>query len=79
VAVTPARVVPVAAQVGLLERDGHQMADALVDLLVAAGAEVALGRLVRMDPADLELVLYRGIRAHRRSRATIRNAAATYT
>jgi len=73
---------PVAAQVGGVERNDHDVADPDGNVLVAAGAEVRLRGLVRMDPPDLDCVLpsvagQRGIRAHNSRRATTRNAAAT--
>jgi hypothetical protein len=75
VPVVPTCAVPVPAQVGRLVGDDHQMADADIDLLVAAGAEVALRRLERMNHPDLDVVAYRGIRAHNNSAAVTANAA----
>jgi hypothetical protein len=57
VAVLPARGVPVAAQVGGVEGDDHEVADAFGDVLVAAGAEVGLARLEGLDPTDLDSVI----------------------
>ncbi len=42
-----------APQVGGLERHHDEVPDADGDLLVATRAEVRLGRLVRLDPANL--------------------------
>ena len=73
-------MVPVAPEVGL--GDGHhdEVAHALRDLLVAAGAEVRLGRLKGVDPPDLDLrLVYLGIRAHSRRPIVTAKAAATRT
>lgn len=63
------------AEVWLGEGNDDEMAGPGRDLLVAAGAEVGLAGLVRLDPPDL----YLGISAHRRSTATTANAATTST
>jgi hypothetical protein len=70
-------VVPVPAQVGRPEGDDDEVPRAGLDPLVAARAEVALHRLVGLDPPDLDV--YLGIRAHRRSAAVTARAAATST
>ena len=59
-AVLPAAVVPVPAVVRDAGRHGDDVAHALGDVLLAAGAEVGLGRLVRLDPPDLDLVIFEG-------------------
>ena len=66
---------PVPAQVGIVEGHHHDVADPEPDLVVAAGAEVGLGGLVRMDAP----YLYRGISAHRISASATAKAASTYT
>jgi hypothetical protein len=53
----PARRVPVAPEVWGVEGHDDEVADALLDVVVAARAVVALGRLEGMDPADLDLAL----------------------
>ena len=70
-------MVPVPAQVGRVEGDDDDVTGARLDPLVAAGTEVALGRLVRLNAPDL----YLGPRpaAHSRRSATTTNAAATKT
>lgn len=55
----PARVVPVPAEVGSIERNNHEVADPHLDVLIAARAEVTLRGLERVDDADLDLVLTR--------------------
>ena len=55
--------VPVASQVGRLDRHDHEVAGAGRDVAAASGAEVGLGRLVGLDAADLDLE-----RRQRRSR-----------
>lgn len=79
-AVGPASVMPVAAQLrGLLGHD-DQMADARRDVLVAARAEIRLARLIGLDAADLDRpVGHLGINAHRRSTATTAKATTTNT
>jgi hypothetical protein len=67
------------AQVGFVKGHHDEMADADGDVLIAAGAQVRLGRLVRVDPADLDVLAQRGISAHNKQTATTRKAAATYT
>ena len=76
------------AQVGVVERDHDEVAEAGHDVLVAAGAEVVLGRLVGVDPPDLDLVLWRsnpvrrrylGISAHSTRASVTAKAAATST
>src|SRR5581483_8240979 len=86
VAVLPARCVPVPAQVGIVHGDDHDVAQPGDDVLVAAGAEVVLRRLIGVDPADLDLVIgrrvvrhYLGIRAHSTRSSVIATAAATRT
>src|SRR5690606_6213294 len=61
VAVGPAAVVPVAAQVGCLVGDGDDVAGAPGNVLVAPRAQVGLGRLVRLDAADLDVVVSVGV------------------
>lgn len=53
--VGPAAVVPVPPQVGCGPGDGDDVADARGDVLVAAGADVVLPSLVRLDAVDLQL------------------------
>jgi hypothetical protein len=48
-------VVPVAAQVRLVQRHDDKVPDPGWDLLVAPGAEIRLGGLVGVDAADLEV------------------------
>jgi len=69
----------VAAQVGIERRDHHQVPGAGRDLLLTPGAEIGLGRLERVDQADLDRSVQRGISAHTRRRAITANAAATMT
>jgi hypothetical protein len=57
VAVFPAGGVPVAAEVGGVEGDDDEMAEALGDLLVAAGAEVGLQRLAGLNTPDFNLAV----------------------
>src|SRR5690606_54730 len=57
VAVRPAGPVPVAAQVGRVDGHGHHVPGARGDVAVAAGAEVRLGGLVRLDEAGLDCVV----------------------
>ena len=71
----PTGAVPVPAEVGRVVGNHHHVADTDVDLLVAAGAQVALRRLERMDHPNLDVVAYRGIRAHKSSAAVTANAA----
>jgi len=52
----PARVVPVAAQLGSGPRHDDQVAQALCDVLIAARAEVRLPGLVGLDLPDLQLL-----------------------
>jgi len=66
-----------AAQVGRVGGHHDEMTGSGLDPLVAAWAEVALDRLVGLDPPDLDV--YLGIRAHRRSAAVTASAAATST
>ena len=73
----PAGVVPVAAEVRGLEGHDDQVARARFDPLVAAGAEVALHRLERLDAPDL--YLGPSPAAHKRRSATTTKAAATNT
>jgi predicted membrane GTPase involved in stress response len=47
----------VTAEVRSVERHHHQMAHARGDLVVTAGTEVGLGRLVGVNPADLDLAV----------------------
>lgn len=65
-----------AAQVGCLDGDDHDVADPDVDVVVAPRAQVGLAGLVGLDPADLDLV-YLGIRAHSTSTTTTATDAAT--
>src|SRR5206468_3109740 len=55
--VLPAGVVPVTSEVGRVLRDDDGVAGAWFDGLVAARADVAAACLVRLDPADLEVVV----------------------
>jgi hypothetical protein len=71
-------MVPVAPQVDRVEGNDHQVTHADADLLLAARAEVGLGRLERLDPPDLDLV-QRGMIAHSNASATTANATATST
>jgi len=70
---------PVAAEVGRLERNDHDVADSDVDVVVAPRAQVRLGRLVRLHPAYLDLVVDHPKRAHATRRAMTTIAAATMT
>lgn len=47
---------PVPAQIRLEARHDHHMAEARPDLLLAAGAQIGLPGLKRLDPADLHVV-----------------------
>ena len=67
---------PVPAQVGGVVGDDDEVADAGLDDLVAAGTQVALGGLVRLDPPDVDLV-YLGNAAHNTRRAMTARPAAT--
>jgi hypothetical protein len=71
-------MVPVAAEVHGVDGDDHHMAHAWGDLLLAAGAQIGLGGLERLDPPDLDLV-QRGMVAHSTASATTTNATATST
>lgn len=79
--VGPARLVPVAAEVSGADGNDHEMPEAGLDLLVAAGAQVRLDGLERLDGADLDRVPtvrpYRGIRTHNSRAATTMKAAAS--
>jgi hypothetical protein len=75
VSVLPARGVPVAAQVGCLERHHDHVPESLRDVLVATRAQVCLHRLERVNPADL----YLGISAHSTRASVMATAAATST
>jgi len=81
VAVFPARGVPVAPQVGILEGYDDQVGEAGHDVLVATWAQVVLGRLVGMDPPDLDSLVrrYLGISAHNTRASVTAKAAATST
>lgn len=69
-----------APELGLVDGHDHEVAHPLGDLLVAAGAEVGLAGLERVDPPDLDLPLvYLGIRAHSRRPIVTAKAAATST
>src|SRR5207248_10555376 len=57
VAVLPARVVPMAAKVGLRPRHDHGVAGARLDGLVAARAHVPALRLVGLEAADLHVLV----------------------
>jgi hypothetical protein len=72
-------MVPVPAQIDGLERNHHEMPRARCNLLLATGTYIGLGRLKRLDPANLGTVAQRGISAHSSRRATTMNAAATST
>jgi len=48
-------VVPVATQVWSAEGDDHHVSDPDADVLVAARTDVALARLVGLDPPDLDV------------------------
>lgn len=50
----PAGVVPMAPKVRGVARHGHVMPHARGDTLVAAGADVLLHRLVRLNPSHLD-------------------------
>ena len=66
---------PVAAEVGRIDRHDDDVARAWRDVLVTTRAAVALDRLVGLDPPDL----YLGISAHASRSVTTMNAAATKT
>lgn len=67
----PARIVPVAAKVGRVDGDDHDVHRPWPDVVVAAGTQVGLEGLVGLYPAHLY-----GFRAHRtRSRVTPRATA----
>jgi len=72
---------PVPAEIRRVERHDDDVADAGDDVLVAARAQIVLGRLVRVQDADLHLAdaSQRGIRAHKINSAATTKAAATYT
>jgi hypothetical protein len=74
-------VVPVAAEVGRLGRDGDEVADPRLDVVVAAGAEVGLDRLVGLDAADLDVPVDpdHPRNPHSTSATTTTMAAATIT
>ena len=65
------------AEIGGVERHHHEVAGARLDGLVAAGAEVALGRLVGLDAPDLYLGLRP--RPHANNAAVSASAATTIT
>jgi hypothetical protein len=67
--------VPVPSEIGSVERDDDHVPEARDDVLVAAGTQVGLGRLERVDPPDL----YLGISAHTRRASVMAKAAATST
>jgi len=50
----PARLVPMPTQVGRVGRHRHVVADSRRDRAMAARADVGLGRLVRLDSAQLD-------------------------
>jgi hypothetical protein len=66
-------VVPVAAKVRRLQRDDDDMTGARRDVLVAAGAQVGLGRLEGLDPTHFDL----GVEPPRSAGRHPRNAQAT--
>ena len=71
---------PVAPPFRIVSRDDDEVADAFADLLVAAGAEVRLAGLERMDAPDIDVLCgYLGISAHSTRAIVIANAAATRT
>ena len=76
-AVLPAPVVPVPPIVGVRGRNGDDMAHAFGDVLLAAGAEVQLGRLVRLDAPDLHLIV--GVAPHQPRKAQANSSAHTTT
>jgi hypothetical protein len=70
---------PVAAQVGRLGGHDDEMPRARPDVLEAAGAEVGLAGLKRVDEADLVRRVQRGIRAQSRIPAITAKATTTIT
>jgi hypothetical protein len=79
VAVLPTGPVPVAAQIGCIGGNHHEMTGPRQDVLKAPGTEVRLVRLERMDLADLDGSAQRGINAHSRMAAITANAATRST
>lgn len=82
----PTRLVPVPTQVGCGEWDHDQMGLARSDVVVAAGADVALDRLVRLKHPHLDLVVAGQLSilpqpnmAQATSSSTTTNATATIT
>jgi hypothetical protein len=71
--------VPVATEVRGVGRDHDEVPDPGPDVLMAAGADVGLHRLERLDTADLDRPVQRGISAHSSSPATTASAVATIT
>lgn len=67
------------AQLRLVEGDHHEVTEADGNVLVAAGAEVGLAGLERVNERDLEVVLVvaQPRNAHSNSTAQTMNAAAT--
>lgn len=72
---------PVTSKVGCLPRDNHHVTGLRRDLLLAAGAQIRLARLERLDAPDLDVaevgIDQRGISAHSSSPATTANESAT--
>ncbi len=70
---------PVAPEVRSFGRDHHEVPHPGPDVLMAAGADVGLQRLERLDTTDLDRPVQRGISAHSSKPATTANAVATIT
>ncbi len=70
---------PMAAQVGSVGGHDDEMPRARPDVLEAAGAEVGLAGLKRMDEADFLRRVQRGIKAHSRIPAITAKATTTMT
>jgi hypothetical protein len=70
---------PVAPKIWGVGRHDHQMPGARPDFLQAAGTQVGLDGLKRMDQADLDGPVQRGISAQSRITAITANAMITMT
>jgi hypothetical protein len=70
---------PVAPEIGRIGGNDHEMPSPGPDLLHAAGAQVGLVGLERVDQTDLDGSAQRGINAHSRITAITRKAAITIT
>jgi hypothetical protein len=71
--------VPVTAEIRGVGRYHHEMAGAGCDLLKATRTDVGLVGLERVDQADLDRPVQRGIRAHSRITAITTKAATKIT